>query len=496
MEKKKIFGIGLFFILIIVGTMPIIEGIRLEQGLISENKDNNYDSLKSKLNFFERLDVRLSNLIKDKPILNNIFVIISHLSKKIFNNIKANSPDSETEYIFKEYYPGAPMNDPRVVYFAADEVIVCFFNKNVSNVYTVEGAPVIDREPNSDAVVVEVTNMPLEDYINLVEQREDVDYAELNIVGSGCSAPSDPHWDKQWGNKAINCVKAWNKYDGTGVRVAILDTGLDLNHEDIESWKCINEYNYFGDGIGSEDISDYDGGSHGTHCTGIIMAEHNNKGIAGVAPKCTVIPVKIMEDSNSVEAFDMAQGLYHAKQVGKADIICICSSFSLDTRTLKDAVGQLAFNTLLIASIGNYGGNYHIKFPAAYEPVVAVGAVEWKEDSNNNGFPDPSELRPYTHNCAGPELDIVAPGVGIYSTVNNGYAYDEGTSMATAYVAGVAALFFEKYPNASPVQCKEKLFETTIALSVRVRTRAIDLGEQGKDEKYGYGLVNAYGVVR
>ena len=227
--------------------------------------------------------------------------------------------------------------------------------------------------------------------------------------------------DKQWALPAIPALKTENRQE---IIVAVLDTGIDIAHEDLEG-RIIDSANF----SKSDSADDIQG--HGTHIAGIIAANANNGvGIAGVAPNVMLLNVKIAEDNGIVWASSVAKGVIWATDNG-ASIINLSLTVPASYQPLEEAVEYaLDKGVILIAAAGN-----RIKaptYPAAYDDVIAVAATNpngtvWVE-SNDGDF-----------------VDVYAPGVGILSTYpDNKYAFMSGSSMATAYVTAVAALAYNQ----------------------------------------------------
>ena len=207
-----------------------------------------------------------------------------------------------------------------------------------------------------------------------------------------------------------------------------------------------------------------DNNGHGTQVAGVIAALLNKKGIAGVAPSVDLYAVKIMESSGG----ELSNAIAGIEWAIDNEIDIVSMSFGMETysqifkEVLNEAYGN---NILLIAASGN-GGNDNILYPARYTDVIAVGAI-----GINN---EKASFSSY-----GYELELVAPGVDINTTsLNNGYASVSGTSFAAPHVAGVAALIKAYNQSLTNEQIRGKL-----------QNDALDLGEEGKDGYYGYGLV-------
>ncbi|MCX9013172.1 MAG: S8 family peptidase, partial [Candidatus Methanoperedens sp.] len=296
-----------------------------------------------------------------------------------------------------------------------------------------------------------------------------VRHAEPNgIVHSG-STPNDPKWNLQWGPRKIYAPEAWDYQKGsTTVVIAILDSGVDYNHEDLAG-RVYQGYDFVNN---DSDPMDDRINSHGTHVAGIAGAIMNNsKGIAGVA-QSNIFAVKVLNNNGDGTTGNLASGIRYAAN-NSAKIISM-SIWAYINDPDVEAASNYAYYTkgsLLVAGSGN-SGIEQILYPAALDTVIAVGAT----DSNDQRA---------SFSNYGSRLELVAPGVDINSTIrNNQYANESGTSMAVPHVSGVAALIWSQYPTFSNEKVREVL-----------RNTAVDLGSSGKDIEYGYGKVNAYAAV-
>ncbi|MDW7727960.1 MAG: S8 family serine peptidase [Candidatus Methanoperedens sp.] len=258
---------------------------------------------------------------------------------------------------------------------------------------------------------------------------------------------------------------AWDYQKGsTGITVAVLDTGVDYNHEDL-SGRVIKGWNFINNN--SDPMDDV---NHGTHVSGIIGAiMDNNKGIAGIA-QVSILAVKIGDQYQPYPDL-VADGINYAAN-NSAKVISMSFGWAFDYEDVKRAT-EYAWSrgSLLVAASGNEGIGV-IRYPANYTDVIAVGAT----DSNDQRA---------SFSNYGDKLELVAPGVDINSTIrNNLYANMSGTSMAAPHVSGVAALVWSQNPTFSNQKVREVLRDT-----------AVDLGTAGKDNEFGYGKVNAYAAV-
>jgi thermitase len=235
----------------------------------------------------------------------------------------------------------------------------------------------------------------------------------------------DPYLGNQWAMSQAQLVDLWQVTTGIPeVLVAILDTGIDQNHEDLKG-KVVAKVNF----TDSPTPSDIHG--HGTHIAGIIAASSNNgTGIAGVAPGCRLINVKVANDKGRCQASAVADGIIWAVN-NEASVINISVELKEPSIDLESAV-KFAWSqgAVIVAAAGNDGSQSPV-YPAYYDGCIAVAGL--KQDGS---------LAPLSN--YGPWVDAVAPGFNIYSTLpQNGYGYKTGTSFATAYVSGLAALFFD-----------------------------------------------------
>ncbi len=268
-----------------------------------------------------------------------------------------------------------------------------------------------------------------------------------------------------WGVNRIDAEQVWpGGNTGAGVDVAILDTGIDANHPDLA---VVDGVNYSGplDKDGSTDPTYWnDGHGHGTHCAGIVAALNNDIGVVGVAPGARLHAVKVLADTGYGYTSDVIQGLDWCA----ANHMHV-ASMSLgggDTVSLEHACdAAFAAGVLLVAAAGNYSGP--VGYPAAYGSVIAVSATD-----------DKDKLASFSN--FGPEIELAAPGVRIYSTYkDSSYAYLSGTSMACPHVTGAAALVWASGAKSN------------VDVSNRLTSTAEDLGAPGRDPNFGYGLVDA-----
>ncbi|EFM09007.1 peptidase S8 and S53 subtilisin kexin sedolisin [Paenibacillus curdlanolyticus YK9] len=294
-----------------------------------------------------------------------------------------------------------------------------------------------------------------------------VEYAEPNYIGTILETPSDPRYAEQWYAPRIKADQAWNTTTGSsGMIVAVIDTGVDSDHPDLIA-NLIPGYNTIDNTTNTEDIH-----SHGTHVSGIIAASMNNgQGISGIAPSSAIMPLKAMNDGGTGSSLDVIEAIQWATDHG-AKIINMSLGFSSYSQAMQDAVNYAnSMGVLVVAAAGNNNSSA-ASYPAALANVLSVVAT----DTNNAKA---------SFSNYGTTVDISAPGTEILSTVpGGGYEYKQGTSMASPVVAGGAALVWNSHPELSTSELT-RLLETT----------TIDLGTAGRDNTFGYGLIDVNAAI-
>lgn len=356
------------------------------------------------------------------------------------------------------------------------------------------------------------------EFIEELRNRNDVEYVEPNYIyriEQSSFDPDDPHYKKQWALDMINAPAAFEAATGKGIKVAVIDTGIEFEHEDFEGAIFINseedingngtfepwpsdsiyegisgdingiddDNNGYTDDICGYDFVDQrlqnygdfsdrdfypgDEHGHGTAVAGIIAARaENRKGIVGAAFDSKIIPIRAFDFTGAGESDDIAASIIYAASVG-ADVINMSFGELDDSRLVKNAV-EFAYSRgcILVASAGNNNYNYK-HYPSDYPEVISVA------NCNSEGE------RGGTSNY-GSRVDLAAPGTRI-RTCATGNSYDDfsGTSAAAPFVSSAAALLSEKYPDITPAEAKGIITGT-----------CFDAGPSGFDDTFAAGILD------
>lgn len=358
--------------------------------------------------------------------------------------------------------------------------------------------------------------------IKAMASQPGVRYAEPNYRRHAFATPNDPAFDRQWHYAQINLPEAWDtsigfRTDGNDVVVAVIDTGVFMAHPDLVDKLTTDGYDFIsttensadGDGIDANPDDPGDGTTlaesswHGTHVSGTVAAATNNStGVAGVSWGARIMPIRVLGTLGG-SSFDISQGILYAAGLAnnsgtlptqKADVINLSLGGESATQAEQDAVQDaIAAGVILVAASGNETTSAP-SYPAAFDDVISVSATDINKAYTS-----------YTN--FGTTIDVAAPGGdtttdhnsdgfadGVLSTLvevtgsNRAavYAFYEGTSMAAPHVAGVIALMKAVYPALTPDQVNALLARGDLT---------DDLGDTGRDDFYGYGLINAEKAV-
>jgi len=278
-----------------------------------------------------------------------------------------------------------------------------------------------------------------------------------------------------WGLKLLGIPPLWKETQGEGIKVGVLDTGIALEHPDLQP--AILKAQDFT----RSPSTAYDAQGHGTHVSGIIAARRNAKGIVGVAPQSKIIAAKVLNDEGAGTSQDIVAGIHWAIESG-ADIL----SMSLGSPEPDEGIHQalllaISKGVFVITAAGNEGPDLDtVGYPAGFPEMVAVGSIDRRKHLSQ-------------FSSRGRQVDVVAPGDQITSCYPpRSYATLSGTSMATPFISGVVALALAKHRKMggkTPLRTQQDLIEHLC------RTSA-DAGLAGFDPLYGCGIVNPAKLIQ
>ncbi|MBA3777971.1 MAG: S8 family serine peptidase [Chloroflexi bacterium] len=308
-----------------------------------------------------------------------------------------------------------------------------------------------------------------------------VGFAELPVPMRALAEPDDTFRSAQWGLDAINAPAGWELTTGSfGAVIAVVDTGVDFSHPDLRA-KLLPGYDFFAGDGNPQDVN-----GHGTLVAGVAAAvSDNERGISGTSWASEILPVRALGPQGEGSDQTVASAIKYAADRG-ARVINLSLGGPGSSSTLDAAIDYaLARKVVLVAAAGNEGPPLvssfsSVNYPAASEPVVAVGSVS--ETS--------AGLTVSSFSSRGDELDVVAPGDDIWTTdcarcsgrpalAAGTYDSVRGTSFAAPFVSGLAALMLSRNPDLSSAQVQS-----------RIRSTARDLGPSGDDRDTGRGLVD------
>lgn len=293
----------------------------------------------------------------------------------------------------------------------------------------------------------------------------------VKLTGKGAPQPSQ---QLTWNIDRVDAELVWSFNTANPIKVGVLDTGISNKHPDLTlnikgGYNTINPNKSWNDDNG-----------HGSHVAGIIAALNNSIGVVGVGPEIDLYAIKVLNAAGTGYLSDVIEGIQWAVNNGM-QVLNMSLGTSQDSQSLHDAITQ-AYNSgmVLVAAAGNNGGS--VIYPAAYPEVIAVSATD-----QNNQIADWSSR--------GPEVDLAAPGVSIYSTYKgSSYATLSGTSMAAPHGSGVAALILNTPVGTYDTNENGKWDPDEVKAKLCVG--AVDLGDPGVDNLYGCGLVNTYNSLQ
>jgi subtilisin family serine protease len=365
------------------------------------------------------------------------------------------------------------MSAEYIVKFNSQKSLAAFTNARVLNVAVGNFAVVESADKN---FALKAAQMP------------GIEYAEPNVTYKAFNI-QDADFKKQWGfdndgknsggwfsrgvaGVDISALDAWKVTKGSrAVKIAVIDTGVDYNHEDLKNNIMVNlaEKNgqagvdddgngyiddVYGYDFANNDADPMDGHGHGTHCAGVIGAEHNSIGVAGVMAEVQILPIKFLADNGSGTLEGAIKAIDYAIKRG---VNIMSNSWGGGPRmeSLFEVIKKAEdAGILFVAAAGNSNANNDTvaTYPANYEieSLISVGAMDGKGKRANFS------------NYGARSVDVFAPGVDTYSTVtSNKYKKMSGTSMACPHVSGIAGLMLAQNPALTPAELRQRLIDST-----------------------------------
>ena len=427
-------------------------------------------------------------------------------SKNYLTNIYQSEEQYKEYYDFDEFLKYLEMNkkkqSEKLNLTANKQDLIVIFKEKIDvkelNNIEIEGISydIRDKIPELHAVLIDTKRNNMCELIDKIYNNKDVEYVEPNHYRFLNFQPNDPLWDESWGHKLINCEKAWDiptKMDCSWL--TIIDTGIDCDHEDLRSAKIFQWDFIENDSTADDDTKT----GHGTNVTGIAIARINNSiGLAGIIGNFPNIEVlKIFNQDKRTTVWLILKAVVYsiiAHTPYFPSVICMSfggENYNLIENSLFDQLRKGVKGIIFVSAVGNSGTTNRVDFPAAYDSVIAVGAID-----NSSCLCSYPGNWGSNYNSKKRQVDLVAPGIDIITTIDEDnlgmkYGYFSGTSAATAYVAGVAALWYGaraakmgyRHRKNEPNRCESALFSNA---------KVVD----DKDPfKYGYGMVDAYNSI-
>lgn len=290
-----------------------------------------------------------------------------------------------------------------------------------------------------------------------------IKFAELDRLIPPNLVTNDPYLGSQWHLPKIRATTAWDTAQGSGVTIAILDTGVDAGHPDLSA-RMVPGWNWFDNNSDTADVY-----GHGTKVAGAAAAAANNTiGVAGVAGQSRIMPIRVSDLQGYASWSALTQGITWAADHG-ARVVNISYVVANSAAVISAANYMKSKGGLVVTSAGNYGTDASITPTTSMIPVSATDSTDAKTSWSSYGA----------------FVAMSAPGAGIYSTTRGGgYASVSGTSFSSPITAGAIAVIMSANPNLTSAEVEQVLYST-----------ALDLGAAGRDNLFGYGRVDLDAAV-
>lgn len=294
-------------------------------------------------------------------------------------------------------------------------------------------------------------------------------YIREDIYGLGPDVAQISGWEI----KKFDIEKQWKISKGEGVKIAVIDTGCDLDHPDIKN-NILQGKNFV-----DPKKDPYDVNGHGTHTAGTIAAEDNSVGMVGVAPKAKIIPIKALNDQGNGNLQNIIDAIIWAADQG-ADFISMSLGSSQPVSAMQNAINYASEKrSIIFCAAGNSGESVDIMYPAKYDRTIAIGAID-------------RNLERTSFTCSGETLDFLAPGHDILSCVpGRAYALMSGTSMSTPFAVGCAALLLShaRQIQYSAIGNMLKTSEDYVNVFKKKAKNLLNPKYSGQKKYQGYGIL-------
>lgn len=375
-----------------------------------------------------------------------------------------------SSFVFDETYAAEEYRSDVIINFNTDidysllslyDADIIYDYENIHSVY----ASIPDRNINALVQSIKIDSVDKNKSVNLSNKDND----SLVLLEDEIQFYNA---NKNYAQDKVHAKEAWDKgVYGKGIKIAIIDSGIDLkNNIEVTPKKTIS---FVTETNGDNSVQDYDG--HGTLMASLIAGTHKNDYVNGLAPEADIYVAKVLDGTGTGYYSTIIQAIDWAISE-KVDIINLSLGNSVDDQSVHNAIQKASEQGIIIvAGSGNNGlkdaSKNTMQYPAKYEEVIAVGATN-KNDMRG-------QFSKGTYSATGNELDFVAPGVyNVGLGLNGDYVYSSGTSNSTAITSGVIALYLESNKTVNAKNIKDIL-----------AYNATDLGDAGKDNIFGFGLI-------
>ncbi|RKO67187.1 peptidase S8 [Desulfofundulus salinus] len=325
----------------------------------------------------------------------------------------------------------------------------------------IEPLPLVNGVVCNFSLGIQLQALREEEEVAVLEENLQVKLHPFEVQSKNIFLEQESYQIIPWGIHRIGADQLWSQATGEGMKVAVLDTGIDLHHPDLQE-NIAGGVNFV-----EPHLPPQDDNGHGSHVSGTIAAVKNNYGVVGAAPGAKLYAVKVLNHKGEGYFADVIRALGWCLEQG-IQVVNLSFGSNTPSKALHEAIRQVTDKGMIVvAAAGNDGTTRSVDYPAAYPEVVAVGAVD-------------EQNRLASFSSQGPEINLVAPGTRILSTGNGGLFWRlSGTSMATAHVSGIVALIWSMAPQLNSGQILRTLYSSAERLSDLTR------------EQQGAGMVRA-----